>query len=143
MTHKAETILSTIKTNLTGLTTTRSRVKRDQIRNIKETPALSIEMGESEIVAELSNSLLDCWQTVNIEITVAQNSELSTTINKIKEEIIIKLNQDITQGLEFVTDTEELDPEEIEFSGEGETPQAYQVFPWRFRYYRNRSNPAL
>lgn len=140
MTHRAEQILVAVESKLTGLTTTAGRVFRDKVTDLKDVPALTIENGPEELIAELSTDLADWWLYFSVDIHV--KAEGSTTIiNRIRSEVTVALMANTTQGLSFVLDTEELNLEAPVRSFNSEKPTAMQSMEWRIMYRRNRSTP--
>lgn len=122
--HRAEQILQACKVILTGLTTTGSRVERDRVYPVLETPSISIEMrGESPeeeptYIGEVASDL-----EVSVYIYVKVDS-LSTTINQIKAEVYEALKTSNNLGLSFVEKITWEGDEAPGLSGEQETKTA-------------------
>jgi hypothetical protein len=145
MTHRAETIVATVTTKVTGLATTGARVFRGREYPLEAAglPGLLVYLGPDEPVAEYSQTLIDSLLTIHILGVVKSITEqVDTTLNRIREEVAVALQADYTQGLSFVLDTREGESEEPDISNEGEQPAASLRLTWRFLYRRSRLNPG-
>lgn len=145
MTHRAESIIDTVKTRVTGLTTTGSNVFRGRVypAQASELPGLWLYLGPDEPQADYSQDLIDSLLTVHIEAAVkSPTAQIDTELNKIREEVTIALQADYTQGLAYVIDTLEGEVAEPELSGEGEQPVGVLRMTWQFLYRRSRTDPG-
>jgi hypothetical protein len=111
--HRAEDIVTTIVTQLTGLATTGSRVFRDREYELSEAelPALLVYMvsdnpRQPSILA--APGLLDCELRLIVEAVVKSSAaQVDTTLNQIRYEVSQALHDDVTQGLTYVMHTVE------------------------------------
>jgi len=143
--HRAEQIVATVKTKLTGLATTGSNVFRGRGNAIAEAnlPAISLYLGDDKITGQYTQAKIDGELTINVEAVVKTSaSQVDTVLNQIRKEIAVALHADYTQGLSFVMDTVEGDASAPEISGEGEKPAAAMKLEWKFNYRRSRSDPS-
>lgn len=140
MTHRTEQILVAVKDTLMGLNTTKDRVYRDQVYDIKTVPALTIEYNGEELASTISTDLADWWMYISVNIHVKAEN-FSTIVNRIRSEITVALLTDYTLGLNFVIDTEEVDIDAPERSFDSEKPTVRQAMNWKILYRRNRSTP--
>lgn len=149
MTARAESILATIETTLTGLTTTGSNVQRGQIyrHELAKLPAIAIFMGADDLAAEFQTGLIDWELTVKIESTVMLDSvytELGTTLetvlNLIREEVHAAIMADHTLGLAYVIDITPGSAGEPILSGEGSEATASQSIEFVIRYRTSRTD---
>lgn len=102
MTHRAETIMSTLVTTLTGLTTTDDRIKRGRAYPVAAdgAPALTLEQGADQIVDEVDNiAVVDRLLSVRIIAHVKTGDQFDTALNAIREEVHIAMMANRQQGL--------------------------------------------
>ena len=145
MTHRAESIVSAVVTTLTGLTTTGSNVFRGRVYAVPDAslPALCVYQGEDKIIGQYSQAKYDCAITITVEALVKTSStQVDTTLNTIREEVVEALQADYTQGLAYVLNTIEGDTSAPELSGEGDKPSAAVRMEWQFHYRRSRTDPG-
>lgn len=145
MTHRAESIITAVVTNVTGLTTTGARVYRGRVYALAGTnlPALCVYQGEDKVIGQYSQSKYDCELTITIEAVVkASTTQVDTTINLIREQVTIAMQTDYTQGLSYVLNTIEGDASAPELSGDGEQTSAAQKLEWKIHYRRSRTDPG-
>ncbi len=143
--HRAESILSAVVTNVTGLTTTGANVFRGRVYALPDTslPALAVYQGEDKVLGQYSQALYDCELTVLIEALVKTSAtQVDTLLNQIREQVTVALQANYTQGLSYVLNTVEGDAAAPELSGEGDKPAAALRMEWRFLYRRSRTNPG-
>lgn len=133
--------MQAVTTACTGLTTTSTRVYRARPYNVETAPCLFIFMGQDEKLTDLSQGSQDWMLTIEITGTVKLNTQLETAINTIRAEVHVALRTTYSQGLSFVQDTIEENPDEIKTSGDAEKPTASQKFIWKVRYRRLIDNP--
>ncbi len=137
MTHKAETILENIKTSLTGLVTTGTKVERGRAWPIDEAalPALTINMGADQALDDQTSGLIN--RVLNFEIVahVRDTTGVETTLNQIKTEVFAALMANPTQT-GTVIDTELVEDSEPEIESEQNQPIARMAQQWRV-YYRH------
>lgn len=141
MTHRVEQIMQAITTACTGLVTTGANVYRARPYNVEAAPCLFISMGQDEKLTDLSQGSQDWMLTVEITGTVKLNTQLETAINTIRAEVHVALRTTYSQGLSFVQDTIEENPDQIQTSGDAQNPTASQKFVWNIRYRRLLDNP--
>lgn len=145
MTHRAESITATVVTKVTGLTTTGSNVNRGRTSKRAESVAnaLDVTMGGDEFIRDLSQTLQDWELTIYIDSFVkSPTAQIDTQLNKIREEVTIALQADITQGLSYLWDTVEGSADKPDQSGEGNQATGSQRLTWKFKYRRSRTNPG-
>lgn len=140
--HLDEQILDSVKTTVTGLTTTSTNVQRDRAHSIPEsqTRALSVEMGASTPLDEEDyNDIIHVSLELQIIINVvdATGTPLTQTLNLIRKELTAALLADYTQGLSFVYRTLEGSAEKPDIEA-GSKPEARQITNWEFHYERSR-----
>lgn len=142
MTHRAESIMATVLSTLTGLTTTGANVARNRIFPWDDsiTDALNIVMGDDRPAGDLAIPILDFELDLEIEIHT-KNASLETQINKIKAEIIVALMANHTLGLSYVHQIRELGFKAPILSGEAEKPTAICVGEFRVHYQRSYLTP--
>ena len=121
MTHRAEQIMVKVKTAITGLTTTGSRVIRGRVRTVEEANTLSLEMGADDVNPETSK-FPKRGRDLNIKIFahVKQNTDPDTQLNLIREEVYAALMATPQLGLSFVIDTELIGDDEPELTGDSD-----------------------
>lgn len=145
MTHRAESVVQAVVAKVTGLTATGARVYRGRVYPVQagELPCLLVYMGGDEIVARMSNALIDSSLTIYVEaLTRSASSQIDTLLNTIREQVTIALAADHTQGLGYVIDSIEGDTPQPELSGEGEQIAGSLRMEWKFIYRRSRTNPG-
>lgn len=135
MTHRVESIMQAVTSTLTGLATTGAEVQRGRVYSIAATPALSISMGADEVREDLrSFSRLVRQLTVTISAHVKVTTQLETQLNQIKTEVFAALMADITQGLNYVIQTDLLIDDAPELDAEQDQPTARASMVWRITY---------
>jgi hypothetical protein len=146
---RAEQIIAAVKTTVTGLTTTGTRVQRGQVYNHEETklPALSVFMGADIPVNEYQVNLMDWDLTVRIEAValietdyITQDSLIDQALNQIRKEVYIAVMANHKQGLAFVIDTDPGPAAEPVLSGDGAKPIGTQVIDFTIRYRADRQD---
>jgi len=146
---RAEQIIAAIKTAVTGLTTTGTRVQRGQVYNHEETklPALGVVMGADEPVSEYQNEFIDWALTVRIEASaniesdyITQDSLIDQALNQIRKEVYVAVMADHTQGLAFVIDTDPGPASEPVLSGDGALPIGSQAIEFIITYRTSRQD---
>lgn len=106
MTHRAESILAAVKTAVTNLTTTGTRVVRGRVFAVGTLPALSVDMG-SELPVDESNM---AFQDELLEVAITSyvkgtQGTTDTEHNTIAAEVYAALMADRTLGLGYVHTT--------------------------------------
>jgi len=121
MTLRAETIMATVLTTVTGLTTTGSRTERSKVRTIETTPALSVEQGADNVAPDRL-VYPNVGKDLNIKIVIHTklNTDPETQLNLIREEVYTALMTDMTLGLAFVIDVEPIGDDEPEYTGDAD-----------------------
>lgn len=145
MTHRAESIIEAVKTEVTGLTTTGSRVYRGRVYPMQsaELPGLLVYLGQDEIIQNLLQGKLDSRLTVHIDAVVkSPTAQVDTTLNLIRSEVTVALQADYSQGLAYVMDTIEVGAGEPSLTGEGDQPVGVMRMTWQFHYRRSRADPG-
>lgn len=143
--HRAESVIATVVTKITGLTTTGANVYRGKATPIAESVsnAIRVYMGEDNMLGEYSHLLMDWQLTVYVEsFAKSPTAQIDTQLNLIREQVTIALQADYTQGLAYVLNTIEGDAGEPELSAEGAQAMATQRLEWKFHYRRQRTNPG-
>lgn len=107
MTHRAETIMATLETELTGLATTGANIKRTRTYPVDNLPALTLEMGEDQVIEGSGANMqhLDRLLEVRVVLHVKTSSEIETALNTIREEVHVAMMADRQHGLAYVIDT--------------------------------------
>lgn len=106
MTHRAESILAAVTTQVTGLATTGSNVVRGRVYPTGAAAALSVDMGDESPPAALNMQFQDALLTVEITAHVKTASGgLDTALNQIAAEVYAAIFDDRTLGLAYVIDT--------------------------------------
>ena len=144
--HRAEQIVSAVVANVTGLTTTATRVYRGRVYPMQESefPGLCVYLGDdSPSVPRQNVAFIDSDLTVNIDAYVKSSSaQIDSLLMTIRKEVTIALMASRSQGLSFVHDTEEGQTSEPQLNGEGDKPVAVLRMPWMFRYRRSVTDPS-
>jgi len=142
MTNRAETIMDTVASTLTGLATTGSNVTRGRVYPIESSglPALSVFQGAETIVDEQNLSAVTRELTVNIAIHAKPASGLDTQINQVRAEIYAALMADYTQGLGYVLNTQWREDDPPEYSDDQENGSARAVSTWSILYRHSYSS---
>lgn len=141
MTHRAETIISTVVTTVTGLTTTGNNVARGRVRSVETHPALSVITGGDDVVLDRSN-----WPNIGRELNVKiiihvkNNTTYETEINKIREEVYAALMADHTLGLGFVIDVQPTGDDEPELTGDADQIVGIQQMNFSVMYEHQHDN---
>ena len=135
MSHRAEQIMVALLANITGLTTTGTNAQRGRVYALSTAPGLTLVMGADEVADDL-RSFTRLVRHLSVEITahVKTTSQLETDINQIKTEIFAALMADITQGLNFVIQTDLEIDEAPELDAEQDQPTARATMQWRVTY---------
>lgn len=145
MTHRAETIVATFQTRLTGLSTAGANVFRGRGYALAagELPAIKIELGPDTKLRDLAPDLQD-WQLTVYTTYVAKSAstQVDTELNQLRAESTVALQADYKLGLAFVLDTTEGDVEDPQISNEGEQPAASMRQAWHVQYRRSRTDPG-
>lgn len=142
--HRSESIMAAVLTNITGLTSTGSRVARTRAYPVDgdALPALTLEQGSD--VVELQNiAFIDR----NLEFAVVLHAKgtgtLETTINTMREEVHTALMADRTQGqTNVVLDTLPLGDDTPELSGDSNQPIMRLRMAWRIKYRHSITDPG-
>lgn len=141
MTHRAESIMQAVTTNVTGLTTTGARVSRGRAYPVSEVPALTVEMGQ-DVVALQNIAYIDRDLEIIITAHCKQTAQYDTTLNLIREEVHVALMASRSQGLVYVLDTMPVGDDAPELSGDGDQPISRLRSTWRIRYRHAVTNPG-
>lgn len=99
MTARAETILETVKTLVTGLPTTGDDIVRGQVYPEDKDSFLAVNMGEEQPVGEPDMSTQDEYLDVEITAGVRDNSGVDTALNSIYAEVYAAIFADHQLGL--------------------------------------------
>lgn len=143
MTHRAETIMDTVVTTVTGLTTTGARVERTRVRSVETVPALSIEQGSNDVNPERS-AYPRIARDLNIKIIahVKTNTAPETQLNLISEEVVIALMADRTLGLSYVSDIELIGDDEPELTGDADQETGHLQMNFIVKYVHSWDDPG-
>lgn len=136
MTHRAETILNTVETLLTGLATTGSQVTRGRVWPVDAFPAISIFKGADrrDELDDILDEFLTRVLTINIEIHTTATGNPETQLNQVAAEVFAALAADKTLGLAYVFNTLlEADDEPI-IDDSQDTPVASMISTWNINY---------
>ena len=135
MTHRAETILDTIDTLLTGLATTGTNVERARTWASHTNPALTISKG-----ADQSASIDECLDSqvrelfVNVTMHTQQTGNQETALNAIAAEVYAAMLADESLGLAFVFDTFLMGDTEPDISDSQDLPVGMMTSEFRILY---------
>jgi len=144
--HRAEQILAAVLTNVTGLTSTGTRVARDRIDevNCDSGAVLGVEMGADNVLegSDKNMAFIDSSLDVEIDVYVKTNSGLTTALNLSRKEVHIALYTDYTQGLSFVVDTRYTGASAPESSGDAEKPVTKQRLTYEIHYRHSIADPS-
>lgn len=141
MTHRAETIMDTVLTLVTGLTTTGANTERGKVRTKHAFPSLSIEQGADNVAPDRSSyPRIGKDLHVKIMLHVKTNSSPDTQLNLMREEVFAALMADRTLGLGFVSDVEPIGDAEPELSGESEQIVGRQEMTFVVKYSHQWDN---
>tara|TARA_Y100000401_G_C8319313_1_gene224330 strand:+ start:1241 stop:1687 length:447 start_codon:yes stop_codon:yes gene_type:complete len=143
--HVREQIRSRIVTNVTGLSTTGSRVFESRIYPLEssELPGLLVYTisEESEPIRIGPNRLLERVLNVVVQAYCESNSDFDGTIDEICKEVETSLASDRTvNGLAkdlFIASTE------ITYSSEGAKPVGYATMVFTVDYYTDAQSPDV
>lgn len=135
MTHRSETILETVKTRLTGLATTGSRVERARIWAVEECPAIAIDKGD-DLPRDDARGFSHQDRQLDFVVTafVKATGNPESALAQIAAEVYAALFADVTQGLAYVMDTHWIGDAQPEFSTETETRTASMRMSYRIWY---------
>lgn len=138
MTHRAETILEAVKTKLTGLSTTGSRVERGRVYPVETAPALTISMGADSTLGEGgSNNMAFVDRELQIIVRAhVKNAatNIETLLNAIKSEVYAAIMADPTLGQSFVVDTFLVGDSAPDASADSNKPTATVDMQWNCIY---------
>jgi len=137
MTHRAESILQTLQTTLTGLTSTGQQVARGRVFNVDTAslPALSIQMGpEQQLGDAQSFNRVTRELLVSVEIHARATAGLEAALNQIKAEVYAAIMADHTLGLSYVVQAEWREDSAPDFSDEFEQATARVYSTWAIFY---------
>lgn len=146
--NRAENILATVVTTLTGLTTTGSYVYRGRTYELPDTTteALLVYLGPDNPRSDGGSSswtFIDSDLTINVEAVVKSSSDqVDTVLNLIRHEVQQALYADYTQGLSYVINTTE-GPAIPDLSGETDQMVGRLRMEWAFQYRRYRITPTV
>jgi len=141
MTHRAETVLDALTTELSGLTTTGTRVARGRVWPREDYPALSIYKGAD--VASDDEDVIDTIVrelTFNVVIQVKQTGNPETHLNAIAAEVFAALAANPTLGVDWIFDVEFVEDEEPEIEDAQDMPVASMVTIWKVFYEHSETN---
>ena len=145
--HRAEQIMDAVKTAITGLTTTGTNVVRDRTYPLGPTKksGLSLYQGADSPASTADQSWVELDValefTIDIQVIIQSDTNVSQQLNLIRKEIVIALAADITQGLSFVINTIEGIAETPDIDNLTQ-PVAIQVYNWSVHYVRSRTDPS-
>lgn len=133
---RSEIIMQTVKTLLTGLTTTGDNVFRGY--NYKfddaELPALLITQDDDEVVSE-SVATVDWLMTINIAAHIKEaGTDIDRTLNRIRKEVHAALRADHKLGLAFVINTKPEGIAKPDIETDKEKPTATQDIEYSVMY---------
>ncbi len=132
---RAETILSTVETTITGLATTGSNVIRANVRTVKTHPALTLSQGGDSVDVESSSyPLLYRSLDVNVLAHVKNNTTPETQLNLIREEVYLALMADRTLGLNYVIDINPTGVDQPEITGDADQIVGIMQMNFTVRY---------
>ena len=135
--HRAESILQSVETTLTGLTTTGTNIQRGRVYPIETTPALSVYMGSDDTSGDYGATnvgFVDRVLEVIIRSHIKLTSTLDTDLNKIRAEVYAAMMADYTLGLSYVINTWLVSDAQPSLSADSEQPTATQDMTYRVHY---------
>ena len=144
MPHVRQSIRDNIKTTLTGLTTTGSRVYVSRVYPLTDDnlPGLAIYTADESDEYAVMGPPRMIFRTlnVNVEAYVRGNSAYDNQIDTICSEIEVALATDTTRG-GYAKDTKVLSMD-AEFSGDGDQPVARATLRVQVMYATKENNPT-
>ena len=141
MAHRAETILEAVKTALTGLTTTGTKIERGRVYPVEQLPALSLEMGDDRADGESSNlAFQDRELDFSVTSYVKSSANTETVTNAIRAEVYAALMADRTLSLDYVFYVEFVSDNRPQLSGDGELRTSTQEMDYRVKYRHSLTN---
>jgi len=146
MTHRAETILSTIETLLTGLATTGSNITRARAWPLSSDALPAITVFKSDDIRSEEDSVDDFLVRsleVNISIHVRETTNLETELNQIAAEIFAAMAADKTLGLEYVFNAFLIGDSEPIIEATQNVPLATMVSGWLISYQHTNESAEL
>ncbi len=129
--HKAEAILDAFALALAGLATTGANVRRARAWPADSYPALSVYMGEDEVVDQLS--VINRDLQVLVVAYVRSSATLETTLNAIKAEVYTAIMDDYTLGGLAIDTALEIDGAP-DIEAEQDLPTSRMAMRWRVTY---------
>lgn len=144
MTHRAETTMQAVLTNITGLATTGNNVSRGRGQPVATVPALTLQQAPDELVEGITNmGFVDRVLSFRVIAHVKTSGQFDTDLNAIREEVYVALMADRNQGLPaFVIDTMPLGDDEPELSSDAEKDIGRQAMNFAIQYRHSVTNPG-
>lgn len=142
MPHRAETILDTVTTLLTGLATTGTNVYRARVYPVDAFPAITVEKGE-DIAREAEDAVLDTVlreMVLRVVMHVNQNTNVETTLHQVAAEVYAALAADATLGLSYVFDCDIIGDDAPEIEDSQDLPVARLVSNWAIFYEHSKTS---
>lgn len=140
--HRAEQIMVALVTALTGLVTTTTHVFRGRVYPLAEAelPGLLI-YSVNDSSDSGSFNFVDPTLSVVIEGRAEElSTQIETTLNKIRKEVVVALRATPNLGLGFVFDTVEGTTTFELF--DGDVPGGLVRMEWSVQYRRSRNDPS-
>lgn len=143
MTHRAETILQTITTTLTGLTTTGANVTRARAYNLAALPALTIAKGADQVIEDWVMGGIGRKLQIEITAHAQATDNLETRLNQIATEVYAALTANTTQGLIYVYETELKSDNAPQIESELSQPTGQMSMTWEIEYEHHESSTEI
>ena len=143
MTHRAESILSTIETLLTGLATTGGNITRARAWPLSSDVLPAITVFKSDDIRSTEDAIDDFLtrsMTVNIAIHVRETTNLETQLNQIAAEIFAAMAADKTLGLSYVFNALLIGDSEPIIESSQSVPLATMVSGWLVTYQHTNAS---
>lgn len=146
MSHLRQQIRDRIKTTLTGLTSTGTRVTDSRVYPIESdgTPAIVIytksEDSQPLDMGTVSTRIIDRNLTVAVEVYVKATSDFDNVLDTCCKEIETAIYADPT--LNGLAKDCYLESTEIDFNSEGEAPVAYATLSFLTNYMNQATTPG-
>lgn len=134
--HRAETIMQTMLTTLTGLATTGVNIARSRRFPALALPALTLAQGGDKYSDSDTLDVILRELTVVITAHIAEADDMETTLNQIRTEVFAALQTDYTLGLSYVYNMQIQEDAEPDIS---KSPTVIQAMTWLIIYEHSKT----
>lgn len=144
--HRRETVMTTLKAAITGLTTVGANVfrQREYDQPVTVLPSYNLQQGDEEVLTgdEDVYSFSDRDLAVVIEMRTRGTSQPETSLNQIDQEAMAAILADRTLGLAWVFDTVEQTTTAVETDVSGDQPVAMFTKLFLIKYRTSGDDPG-